>query len=101
MDLTAMFDRLFICMGYCPNCFANGNICKVYRPKADRSEWISDKYITYKGEHFSGFCGGNKDIMSCGWSTQEGEPISNEEMKEVQQSSKQEPKKEIDPELPF
>lgn len=74
MDLTAMFDRLFVVVGYCPNCFSNGLESKVYRPKADRGEWIGDRYLTYEGQHFSGTC------STCGWNTKEGEPISKEEM---------------------
>lgn len=74
MELAEMFDRLLVCIGYCPNCFTNGQESKVYRPKADRGEWIGDKYVTYKGEHFSGTC------SECGWNTKEGNPISIDEM---------------------
>lgn len=74
MELTEMFDRLLVCIGYCPNCFANGQRSKVYRPKADRGEWVGDKYFTHKGEHFSGTC------SECGWNTKEGNPISIDEM---------------------
>lgn len=81
MDLTAMYDHLFECVGYCPNCFTSGIECKVYRPKADRGEWIGKQYVTYKGEHFTGTCGGNRDNPSCGWNTKQGQPISIEEIK--------------------
>lgn len=81
MDLTAMYDRLFDQLGYCPNCFSHGFECKVYRPKADRGEWIGEQYVTYKGEHFNGFCGGNKEVEPCGWNTKQGDPISKDEIK--------------------
>ena len=82
MDLTAMFDRLFVVVGYCPNCFSNGLESKVYRPKADRGEWIGDKYMTYEGQHFSGTC------SVCGWNTKQGEPISVEEIEAMHSKPK-------------
>ena len=93
MDLTAMFDRLFVVVGYCPNCISNGLESKVYRPKADRGEWIGDRYLTYEGQHFSGTC------STCGWNTKEGEPISKEEMA----IRREEPQEELpfDDSLPF
>ena len=82
MDLTAMFDRLFVVVGYCPNCFSNGLESKVYRPKADRGEWIGDRYLTYEGQHFSGTC------STCGWNTKQGEPISVEEIEAMHSKPK-------------
>ena len=77
-----MFDRLFVVVGYCPNCFSNGLESKVYRPKADRGEWIGDKYMTYEGQHFSGTC------SVCGWNTKQGEPISVEEIEAMHSKPK-------------
>ena len=94
MDLTAMFDRLFVVVGYCPNCFSNGLESKVYRPKADRGEWIGDKYMTYEGQHFSGTC------SVCGWNTKQGEPISVEEIKGMHSKPKTE-MPDIPDDLPF
>lgn len=94
MDLTAMFDRLFVVVGYCPNCFSNGLESKVYRPKADRGEWIGDRYLTYEGQHFSGTC------ATCGWSTKQGEPISVDEIKEMH-SKPQTEMPDIPDDLPF
>lgn len=82
MDLTAMFDRLFVVVGYCPNCFSNGLESKVYRPKADRGEWIGDRYLTYERQHFSGTC------SVCGWNTKQGEPISVEEIEAMHSKPK-------------
>jgi len=82
MELTAMFDRLFVVVGYCPNCISNGLESKVYRPKADRGEWIGDKYMTYEGQHFSGTC------SVCGWNTKQGEPISVEEIEAMHSKPK-------------
>lgn len=89
-----MFDRLFVVVGYCPNCFSNGLESKVYRPKADRGEWIGDRYLTYEGQHFSGTC------STCGWNTKQGEPISTEEIKAMHQKSKTE-MPEIPDDAPF
>ncbi|SFV40541.1 hypothetical protein [Ligilactobacillus acidipiscis] len=94
MELTEMFDRLLVCIGYCPNCFANGQRSKVYRPKADRGEWVGDKYFTHKGEHFSGTC------SECGWNTKEGDPISIEEMAQMKQQAPT-PQASDDENLPF
>ena len=94
MDLTAMFDRLFVVVGYCPNCFSNDIESKVYRPKAERGEWIGDKYITYKGEHFSGTC------SECGWNTKEGDPISIDEMQSMLSQTTNE-EVEIEDDEPF
>ena len=94
MDLTAMFDRLFVVVGYCPNCFSNGLESKVYRPKADRGEWIGDKYMTYEGQHFSGTC------SVCGWNTKQGEPISVEEIEAMHSKPKTE-MPDIPDDLPF
>ena len=77
-----MYDRLFVVVGYCPNCFSNGLESKVYRPKADRGEWIGDKYMTYEGQHFSGTC------SVCGWNTKQGEPISVEEIEAMHSKPK-------------
>jgi len=100
MDLTAMYDRLLEQLGYCPNCFSNGIECKVCRPKVDHAEWIGDQYIVYKGEHFSGFCIGNEDVMPCGWNTKQGEPISIEEIKAMH-SKPQTEMPDIPDDLPF
>ena len=94
MDLTAMFDRLFVVVGYCPNCFSNGLESKVYRPKADRGEWIGDRYLTYEGQHFSGTC------SICGWNTKQGDPISIEEMAQMKQQAPT-PQASDDEDLPF
>lgn len=88
MDLTELYDQKFKVLGYCPNCFSNGVECKVYCPKADRAEWIGKQYVVYKGEHFSGFCGGNKKVMPCGWTTKQGESISIEEIKAMHNKPK-------------
>ena len=94
MDLTAMFDRLFVVVGYCPNCFSNGLESKVYRPKADRGEWIGDRYLTYEGQHFSGTC------SVCGWNTKQGEPISVNEIKAMHNKPQTE-MPDIPDDLPF
>lgn len=94
MDLTSMFDRLFVTVGYCPACFTNDIESKVYRPKAERAEWIGDKYITHKGEHFSGTC------SICGWNTKQGDPISIEEMAQMKQQAPT-PQASDDENLPF
>ena len=94
MDLTAMFDRLFEVVGYCPNCFSNGLESKVYRPKADRGEWIGDRYLTYEGQRFSGTC------SVCGWNTKQGEPISVNEIKAMHNKPQTE-MPDIPDDLPF
>lgn len=94
MDLTAMFDRLFEVEGYCPNCFSNGLESKVYRPKADRGEWIGDRYLTYEGQRFSGTC------SVCGWNTKQGEPISVNEIKAMHNKPQTE-MPDIPDDLPF
>ena len=94
MDLTAMFDRLFVVVGYCPNCISNGLESKVYRPKADRGEWIGKQYITYKDERFSGTC------AECGWNTKQGDPISIEEMQVMRNGPETSPL-EIPADAPF
>lgn len=94
MELTAMFDRLFVVVGYCPNCISNGLESKVYRPKADRGEWIGDKYMTYEGQRFSGTC------SECGWNTKQGEPISVDEIEAMHRKPKTE-MPDIPDEAPF
>ena len=94
MDLTAMFDRSFVVVGYCPNCFSNGLESKVYRPKADRGEWIDDRYLTYEGQRFSGTC------SVCGWNTKQGEPISVNEIKAMHNKPQTE-MPDIPDDLPF
>lgn len=89
-----MFDRLFVVVGYCPNCFSNGLESKVYRPKADRGEWIGDRYLTYEGQHFSGTC------SVCGWNTKQGEPISVNEIKAMHNKPQTE-MPDIPDDLPF
>lgn len=89
-----MFDRLFVVVGYCPNCFSNGLESKVYRPKADRGEWIGDRYLTYEGQHFSGTC------SVCGWNTKQGEPINIDEIKTMHDKPQTE-MPDIPDDLPF